>query len=367
MGFGPVSSICCRRSGRAGGLQAASSPSGPLIAYAPAVARVTVFAAGAAGTAVAIHLARKGEDVVLWGSEHDARVLPQLIESRVHPALPEHVPHEVRILGPDGLDEAGAHAEIAVMGANSDGARSLGELVAPALGAGTRSLVSIAKGLEPGSRKRMSEVYGESVQGPAVVAMSGPSLASELAEGVPTAVVLASEDEGALKEVAECFRSETFLVDLTDDVIGTEICGMAKNVAAIGVGVLEGLSKYRQRSNMNPRAALFTRAAQEMARLVEAFGGRPETAFGLAGIGDLLVTSLGGRNRLYGEAVGMGAEADHTLKDLTARGLTVEGAASASDVHALAAERGLDLPVHEAVYRVVHEGAPAETILEALR
>lgn len=335
------------------------------IAYAPSVARVTVFAAGAAGTAVAIHLARKGEDVVLWGSEHDARVLPRLIEARVHPALPEHVPSEVRILGPEGLAEAGGHAEIAVMAANSDGARSLGELVAPALGDTTRSVVSIAKGLEPGSRRRMSEVYGQ-LERP-VVAMSGPSLAAELAEGVPTAVVLASEDEVALKEVAEAFRSDAFLVDTTDDVIGTEICGMAKNVAAIGVGVLEGLSKYRQRSNMNPRAALFTRAAQEMAVLVEAFGGRPETAFGLAGVGDLLVTSLGGRNRLYGEAVGMGAEAGHTLKDLTARGLTVEGAASAADVHELAAERGLDLPVHEAVYRVVHEGAPAETILEALR
>jgi glycerol-3-phosphate dehydrogenase (NAD(P)+) len=328
---------------------------------------VTVFAAGAAGTAVAIHLARKGEDVVLWGSEHDARVLPRLIESRVHPALPEHVPNEVRILGPEGLHEAGGHAEIAVMAANSDGARSLGGLVAPALGPVLRALVSIAKGLEPGTHKRMSEVYAEAVPGAPVVALSGPSLAGELAEGVPTAVVLAGADRGALEATAASFRSDTFLVDTTDDVIGTEICGMAKNVAAIGVGVLEGLSKYRQRSNMNPRAALFTRAAQEMATLVGAFGGRPETAFGLAGVGDLLVTSLGGRNRLYGEAVGMGAEAGHTLKDLTARGLTVEGAASSADVHQLASERGLDLPVHEAVYRVVHEGAPAETILEALR
>lgn len=331
------------------------------------MARVTVFAAGAAGTAVAIHLARKGEDVVLWGSEYDARVLPQLREARTHPALPEHLPREVRILGPHDLREAAAHAEMGVMAANSGGARSLGEMVGPALGDETRCVISLAKGLEPKTRKRMSEVYRETVGDVPVVAMSGPSLAAELAEGLTTAVAIGCPDEVVLKETAEVFRSETFLVDTTDDVVGLEICGTAKNVAAIGVGILEGLSKYRQQENKNPRAALFTRATQEMAGLVEAFGGRRETAFGLAGVGDLLVTSLGGRNRLYGEAIGMGAEPTHTLRDLTERGMTVEGADSAEDVHHLARERGLALPVHEAIFRIVHEGTPAESILEALR
>ncbi len=255
---------------------------------------------------------------------------------------------------------------MAVMAANSAGARSLARIVAPALDH-TRLAVSVAKGLEPETGKRMSQVYGEEVGDRAVVAMSGPSLAAEIAEGLTTAVAFACTDGDALEEAAAAFRSERFLVDTTDDVPGVEVCGVAKNVAAIGAGILEGLSQHLQQENKNPRAALFTRAAQEMADLVESQGGRRETAFGLAGVGDLLVTSLGGRNRLYGEAIGMGAEPEHTLAEMTARGLTVEGAESAHDVHVLAKEAGLELPIHEAVHRIVHEGAPPDSILEALR
>lgn len=327
--------------------------------------RLTVFGAGAAGTALAIHLARKGEDVALWASEFDAGVVDDL-EDRRHPALPERLPPELRLLGPAEVEKAGAHAEVAVLAANSAGARSLARLVAPWI-PDPAVVVSIAKGLEPGTLKRMTQVYAEEMPGHPVVALSGPSLAAEVALGLTTAVVVAGDDAATRGRAAAAFRSERFLVDESDDVAGVEICGVAKNVAAIGAGILEGLAQHLQQENRNPRAALLTRAVQEMADLAEAMGGRRETAFGLAGIGDLLVTTLGGRNRLYGEAIGLGAEPDHTLRDMIARGLTVEGADSARDVHTLAERAGLSLPVHEAVYRIVHGGAPAETIMEALR
>lgn len=330
------------------------------------MARVTVFGAGAAGTALAIHLARKGEDVTLWGSEYDGRVLGALIDGRRHPALPERLPHELRVLGPEGLEEAGAHAEVAVLGANSSGAGSLGRLIAPVV-ADARMAVSIAKGLEPETLDRASVVYARELPSMPVVAMSGPSLAAEISEGLLTAVAFASEDEGACKEAAEAFRSDRFLVSTTDDVVGVEICGMAKNVAAIGTGILEGLSQHLQQENKNPRAALFTRALGEIADLCEALGGRRDSVYGLAGVGDLLVTMLGGRNRMYGEAIGMGAEPEHTLREMEARGLTVEGAGSAREVHELARRRDLDLPVHETVYRILHEGAPPTSVLEELR
>jgi len=330
------------------------------------VARVTVFGAGAAGTALAIHLARKGEDVILWGSEHDGAVLGPLIEGRRHPALPERLPHELRVLGPDGLREAGEHAEIAVLGANSAGAGSLGRMIAPFVG-GARLALSIAKGLEPETLERTSVVYARELPPMPVVAMSGPSLAAEIAEGLLTAVAFACEDEGACKEAAEVFRSDRFLVDTTDDIVGVEVCGMAKNVAAIGTGILEGLSRHLQQENKNPRAALFTRALGEISHLCEAMGGRRESAYGLAGVGDLLVTMLGGRNRMYGEAIGMGAEPEHTLREMEGRGLTVEGAGSAREVHELARRHDLDLPVHETVYRILHEGASPMTVLEELR
>lgn len=330
------------------------------------MSRVTVFGAGAAGTALAIHLARNGQDTALWASRFDEAVLTNLTDERTHPALPERLPPELTVHGPGDLFDAAAELEIAVMGANSGGARSLAGMVGDAL-PDMAVVVSIAKGLEPETRKRMSEVYGEALPGRSIVALSGPSLATEVAEGLPTAVVLASTDAGAVRTGAEAFRSPTFLVDESSDVTGVEICGTGKNVAAIGAGILEGLAQHRQRDMKNARSALFTRALHELADLAEAFGGQRETAYGLAGAGDLLVTSLGGRNRMYGEAIGMGAEPRTTLEDMTKRGMTVEGADSAQDVHALAKERGLDLPVHEAIHRVVHEGGPPTSILEALR
>jgi glycerol-3-phosphate dehydrogenase (NAD(P)+) len=328
------------------------------------VTRITVFGAGAAGTAVAIHLARKGQEATLWGSKYDQAVLEELMDRRSHPALPERLPAELRILGADDLDDATKGADLGVLAANSRGGRSLAQMVAPALPSDI-GLVSITKGLEPETYARMSEVYGEETK-KAVVAVSGPMLAPELAEGWLTAVVFASEDADLLERAAETFRSDTFVVEVTDDVLGTEICGTAKNVAAIGAGVLEGLAESRQRDLKNARAALFTRAIGEIADLVEALGGRRETAFGLAGAGDLLVTSLGGRNRAYGHAIGLGGEPEHTLEDMTAQGMTVEGAGSAAEVHHLAEREGLALPIHETVYGVVHEGASPKTILEAI-
>ena len=330
------------------------------------MSRITIFGAGAAGTALAIHLARKGEPTALWASRYDEAVLPHLEKERTHPALPERLPPELEVHGPDGLFEAAADVRIAIMGAHSGGARSLARMVGDVLSENA-AIVSIAKGLEPDTGKRMSVVYGEALPGRAIVALSGPSLAPELAEGLPTAVVVACEEAGEAGRVAAALRSPSFLVDESEDVAGVEVCGTAKNVAAIGAGVLEGLAQHQQRDMKNARAALFTRALHEIGELAGAAGGQRETAFGLAGAGDLLVTSLGGRNRMYGEAIGMGAEPRQTLEEMTKRGMTVEGADSARDVHTMATELGLGLPVHEAVYRVVHEAAPPTSILEALR
>ena len=331
------------------------------------MAEVAVFGAGAMGTALAMHLARKGERASLWGSEHDARVLPDLLDRRSHPALPERLPDSLKVHGPDGLEAAGRSAAVAVMAAHSAGARSLARLVSPALGESTRLVVSIAKGLEPGTRKRISEVYAEELAGRPVVAVGGPALAAEVAEGLPTAAVVGSEDPGALARATWVLTSDVYFVHATDDCAGLEICATAKNVGAIAEGILEALGQAREQGFKNARAALFTQAVEEMAALAIALGGRRETAYGLAGVGDLLVTSLGGRNRQYGEMVGGGAEPRHAEEDMESRGMTVEGVESARDIHVLAGERRLDMPVHEAVYRVVHEAAPPESVLSALR
>jgi glycerol-3-phosphate dehydrogenase (NAD(P)+) len=325
-----------------------------------------VFGAGAMGTAVAMHAARVGHEVTLWGSAHDEPALRHIAAHGKHPGLPEHLPASVRVYGPDDLESAAKGAQLIVLGANSHGARSLAALIRSHV-EGALVAISVAKGMEPGSGKRMSEVYSEELAGVPIVSVGGPCLATELASGLPTASVWAGSSLELARHAGTPFDSATYQLTYTDDVIGVELCSMMKNVAAIGLGMLDGIGKPTGEDFKNAKAALFTKAAHEIVELVGACGGRAETAFGLAGVGDQLVTSLGGRNRLYGELVGAGESPDATLRDLVARGLTVEGVDSTRDVARLAADHELDLPYHAAIHRVLSEGADPRDILEVLR
>jgi glycerol-3-phosphate dehydrogenase (NAD(P)+) len=333
--------------------------------YPAAVARVTVFGAGAMGTAIAMHLARAGNETVLWASEFDERILPDLLERRRHPGLPEFLPEALTVLGPDRLKESAEGLELAVMGAHSGGARTLTNIVMKGSDA-LPVVLGIAKGLEPGTGKRMSEVYAEEVGHDRVVVMGGPGLAPEIAQGLPTATVMASDDDEAAETSAAAFRGPTFDVEVTDDVKGLEYCTVAKNVAAIGMGVVDGIGKTSETDYRNAKAALFTLAVHELTELVESLGGRRETALGLAGLGDTLVTSLGGRNRLYGELIGEGVEPDRALADLNRRGMTVEGVESAKDIRRLMADLGLKLRLHDQVFQILFESAPAASLFECI-
>jgi glycerol-3-phosphate dehydrogenase (NAD(P)+) len=304
--------------------------------------------------------------VTLWGSAFDLQALEHLASDRKHPLLREHLPEDVRVCGPEELTAAADGAQFVVLGANSHGARSLAMMVR---GHVREALVaiSVAKGLEPGTGKRMSQVYGEELQGVPIVAVGGPCLATELAEGLPTASVWAGSSLALAREAGAPFDAPSYQLTYSDDLIGVELCAMMKNVAAIGLGMLDGIGKPTGEDFKNAKAALFTKAAHEIVDLVAACGGRAETAFGLAGIGDQLVTSLGGRNRLYGELVGAGEPPAETLRDLEGRGLTVEGVDSTRDVARLADEHHLDLPYHAAIHRVLSDGADPRDILEVLR
>ena len=330
------------------------------------MAKITVFGAGAMGTAVAMHLARAGNETTLWASPFDAGVLPSLTGERRHPALPEYLPEALRVLGPDDLHAAGEGVEIAVMGAHSGGARTLSRVVREAH-ADLPTVVGLAKGLEHGTGTRMSEVYAQEVGHDRVVAMGGPALAPEIAQSLPTAAVLASVHVDAAEAAAEAFRSPTFHALVTNDVVGVEYATVAKNVTAIGMGFLDGFGKVSNLGYRNAKAALFTQAVDELVELITGLGGRRETAYGLAGLGDALVTSLGGRNRLYGELIGEGSDPARTLDDLVAQGMTVEGVESAREVRRLSDHLGLDLPLHAQVHRILFEGAPARSILDCLK
>ena len=329
------------------------------------MAWVTVFGAGAMGTAVAMHAARLGIDTALWANPFDDVVLARMREDGRHPSLPEHLPSQLSVLGPDELEKAADGCETAIMGASSGGARSLAEMVRERVG-DARFVVSIGKGLEPGTGKRMSEVYGEELPQATVIAMAGPCLAAELAQGLPSTAVWGSAQVQDARAAGEPLVHRTFQLQFTDDLIGMEYCAVLKNVTAIGMGLLDGLGKTLNEDFKNAKAALFTKALHELTHLVEAMGGRPETCLGLAGLGDVLVTSLGGRNRLYGELIGAGGRPEDVLDDLGRRGMTVEGVDSSRDVRRLADRHELDLPYHAAVERVIFEAADPNCILEVL-
>jgi glycerol-3-phosphate dehydrogenase (NAD(P)+) len=330
------------------------------------VARITVFGAGAMGTAIAMHLARNNNATALWASPFDAQVLTALAEDRRHPALPDHLPDSLAVLGTDQLDQATRGIDIAVMGAHSGGARTLARVVMDGCGA-LPIVVGVAKGLEAGTGKRMSVVYAEEVGHTRVISMGGPCLAGEIARGLPTSAVLAAQDPDVAEQAAQALRSKSFHVAVTDDIAGVEYCTVAKNVAAIGMGILDGLGKVDGSSYSNAKAALFTQAIAELGQLVTALGGREETVRGLAGLGDTLVTSLGGRNRLFGELIGEGADPQTAVGELAARGLTVEGWDSALDVRRLAQGTGLELPYLSQITEILFGAAPATSVLDCLK
>ena len=220
---------------------------------------------------------------------------------------------------------------------------------------GDAPLLSLTKGLDPGSGERLSQV----VDGRPVAVLSGPNHAEEIAEGLPAAAVVASEDEELAKSLQRAVMSPRFRVYVNTDLVGVEICAATKNVIALAAGAVDGLG-----IGDNAKAALITRGLAEMARLGEAAGGRPETFAGLAGMGDLIVTcwSRHSRNRRAGELIGRGVAPHRAAEEV---GMVVEGITTTPVVRDLARRLGLELPITEAVCEVL-AGAPIADAVPAL-
>ena len=221
---------------------------------------------------------------------------------------------------------------------------------------GAAPVLSLTKGLDPATGARLSTL----VRGRPVAVLSGPNMAEEIAAGLPTATVIASEDEALAERLQEAVNSLVFRVYVNPDVVGVELCAAAKNVIALAAGGVDGL-----RLGDNGKAALITRGLVEMARLGEAFGGRPETFSGLAGMGDLIVTceSRYGRNRRAGELIAQGATADEAVAEI---GQTVEGLTTAPVLRALSHRVGIELPITEGVCAVLEGRVPLADLAEGL-
>lgn len=320
--------------------------------------KVAVLGGGSWGTALAVHLLRAGHDVRLW--LRDASAARQINAVHTHPR------YLCGLSLPDGLHattelpRALSQADSALLVVPSAATRAVCRAAAPWLPAAA-SVVSTAKGIELGSLARMSEVLAEELPGRRLAVLSGPSFALEVAQGKPTAVVIASTAAGLAEQLQQAVSSRSFRAYASDDVLGVELVGALKNVIAIAAGILDGLEL-----GQNTAAALITRGLAEMGRLVGAMGGRADTVAGLAGLGDLVLTCTGGlsRNRQVGQALGRGAS---LAQALAATGMVAEGVGAAQAACALAERAGVEMPIAQQMRAVLYHGkAPAEVVEELM-
>jgi len=326
---------------------------------------IAIIGAGAWGTGLAIVLGRKGTHrVLLWA--HEQEVCGSIRAKRMNELfLPGRtIPDSVT--ASNNLAEVLAGAQIIVSVMPSAHCRPLFARMLPWISP-QALIVSATKGLEEGSLLRMSEVIADTlkrdgVPTPPIGALSGPTFAQEVARGDPTAITIASKDDGLQRTVQQEFSDRSFRVYTNNDVVGVELGGALKNIIAIAAGICHGLGL-----GYNSVAALITRGLAEMTRLVVACGGRADTMAGLAGLGDLVLTCTGGlsRNRSVGVELGRGNKLPEIIAGM--HGMVAEGVFTTTAAVGLAHARGVEMPITEQMHAILHEGkSPREAIQELM-
>jgi len=319
--------------------------------------RIGIIGGGAWGSALALTARRAGRDVVLWAREPE--VAAAINRDHANPLFLPGVALDPAIGATTELAHAVRGADALLLVAPAQHLRALAAGLAPLLPAGL-PVVICAKGIEEGTGALMSEVIAATLPHAPLAVLSGPTFASEVAAGLPTAVTLACADAALGRRVIAALGTRSFRPYLAADVAGAEIGGAVKNVLAIACGIVMG-----RKLGDNARAALITRGLAEMVRLALAKGGKPETLMGLSGLGDLVLTctSLTSRNHSLGVALGEGKA---LAEILAGRRSIAEGVSSAAAAAALARRLGIDMPITAAVDAILHHGAAIDAAIEGL-
>lgn len=323
--------------------------------------KVAIVGAGSWGTALAIVLSPRFDQIRLWAYEAD--LVERMAASRINDIfLPGcSLPANVQPLADLASSLDGAGIVIGVM--PSRFARSLYQKMLPHLDPAMR-FVSATKGLEQGTLLRMSEVARQAIGErfpPRIAILSGPTFAREVARGAPTAVVISSEDEELASSIQREFSGPTFRLYTNSDPIGVEIAAALKNTIAIGAGICQGLGLGH-----NAIAALITRGLAEITRLAVAMGGRPQTLAGLAGLGDLVLTCTGdlSRNRSVGIELAKGRKLSEIVTSMT---MIAEGVETTTAAVGLARKSNVDVPITEKMESILcGDRSPREAIRELM-
>jgi glycerol-3-phosphate dehydrogenase (NAD(P)+) len=319
--------------------------------------RVSIIGDGGWGTALAIVLHNNGHAVRVWGPFPDYLVEVQRrhINEKFLPGV--KLPPDIRWTTDKA--ETVAEADVVILAVPSRFFRSVLESFAGFIPSSS-PILSVTKGLDEKTGKRMTEVAEEILNREPVAALSGPSLAAEVARGIPTAVTIACADHSKAKALQGLLMNPSFRVYTSDDVIGVELGGALKNVIAIAAGVCDGIG-----FGENTKAALVTRGLAEITRLGCELGAHSATFAGLSGMGDLVVTcaSRFSRNHTVGERLGHGEPIDRILKTMEQ---VAEGVWTCATARALARKHGVQIPITEEVCAVIHEGKDPRTAVKDL-
>lgn len=299
---------------------------------------IAVLGAGSWGTAVAIHMASIGHRVMLWG--HTPQHVSEMLKQRCNQKYLPDVPFPPTLTPTDDLETSLKQTEHIIIAVPSHAFPSL----LTKLTERPTGLAWLTKGIDPLTHALLSQLVAEKWDNSLPIAIiSGPSFAREVAQALPTALVVAGNDPAYLKTMRTFLHNENMRVYLSNDYTGVQLCGAVKNVLAIACGVSDGLNY-----GANAKAALITRGLAEMTRLGTCLGAQPETFMGLAGVGDLVLTCTDNqsRNRRFGLELGRGIDLLEAEKNI---GQVVEGKYNAAQVCALAMQYGVDMPICNAV------------------
>jgi glycerol-3-phosphate dehydrogenase (NAD(P)+) len=320
------------------------------------MSKITFLGGGSFGTALAVLLAEKNNIVNVY--DRDKNVVDEINIKRTNGKYMKEliIPSGVTAFG--NVEEAIEGAEYIVLSVPSHVIRTMCKLLKGKISKEI-PIISIAKGIEEDSDKRLSLVIEEELDNPVVV-LSGPSHAEEVSMKLPTTIVSTSKDMKYASDVQDLFMNSYFRIYTNDDIIGVEIGGAVKNIIALAAGVIDGLG-YGD----NTKAALLTRGMKEISRVGIALGGKAETFYGLTGMGDLIVTctSMHSRNRKAGLLIGKGMNVDEALKEV---GMVVEGVKACRAFYQLKEKINISMPITDGLYKGLFEGKDPKVIIDEL-
>lgn len=314
---------------------------------------IAVLGSGSWGTAAAMIVCQNGHNVTLWS--RNSEKCKKLADTYENSEYLPGVKLDKNICFTDDISCV-ADKDIVVIATPSGGVREISQKISTLIKPDC-IIVVLAKGLEQGSYKTMSEVIADECKNATIAVMSGPSHAEEVAMGMPTLNVVASNDPSCAKSVQDAFMNETFRIYSSNDVKGVELGGALKNVIALCAGVTDGIG-----FGDNTKAALMTRGISEIARLGVSLGANIETFWGLSGIGDLIVTctSMHSRNRRAGILIGKGMTSEQAQAEVK---MVVEGISTTKAAYELSKKQGVEMPIINAAYDVLYNGAsPREAV-----